>query len=95
MTDLMDLIPFLRDLLLFSGVILFAFGTFFFFVPALLIRLNSLGNTWIGGKDSAERHGRKRRLFSADYAIFRSHRTTGGVMWGLSSLFLIIYQLYH
>jgi hypothetical protein len=34
------------------------------------------------------------RILSADYAIFANHRVTGGIMWGLSSLFLMIYAIY-
>jgi len=90
----MDIIPILQKLLLFSGLFLFASGTFFYFVPALLIKWNSVGNTWIGDQASAKKHALKRRIFSADYAIFFNHRTTGGLMWGISSLFLIIYVLY-
>jgi len=90
----MELLAFLQDLLLFSGLILFAMGTFFFFIPTLLVKWNAVGNTWIGDRDSAHRHALRRRILSADYAIFYNHKTTGGVMWGLSSLFLIIYVLY-
>ncbi len=94
MINIMDMLPFLFDLLLFIGLFLFVTGTFFFFVPTLLVKWNAVGNTWIGDKDSAEKHATRRRFFSADYAIFSNHRTIGGIMWGLSSLFLIIYLFY-
>lgn len=90
----MDILPLLLDLLLFSGLFLFIAGSFFFFVPILLIKFNAVGNTWIGDTDSAQKHALRRRFFAADYTIFANHRTTGGVMWGLSSLFLIVYLLY-
>jgi hypothetical protein len=90
----MDLLPILTDLLLFSGLFLFVAGIFFYFVPALVVKWNAVGNIWIGDADSADRQANKRRFFSADYAIFSNHRTTGGIMWGMSSLFLIVYVLY-
>lgn len=90
----MNLLPFLTDLLLFSGLFLFATGIFFFFVPLLLVKWNAVGNTWIGDRQSVVKRSSLRRLLSADYAIFVNHRVTGGAMWGLSSLFLIIYLLY-
>ncbi len=92
---LMELLDLLFSILLIFGVFLFLVGTFFFFVPALLVKWNALGNIWIGNPESAERYARLfRRLFSADYAIFANHRITGGIIWGLSSVFLIVYLLY-
>jgi len=89
-----NLLALLKDVLLISALILFIAGSFFFFVPALLVKWNTVGNTWLGPGDDAHRSGVWRRIISADYAIFRNHRITGGVMWGLSSFFLIIYTLY-
>jgi len=84
------------NVLLFSGLILFIAGVFLFFVPQIIVKWNAVGNIWIGDQESAKRHAAPgQRLFSADYTIFANHRITGGVMWGLSSLFLIIYVLYH
>ena len=90
----MEAFSFLRDLLLFSGLFLFLAGSFFYFVPLLLIKWNEIGNLWIGAEKSARHHATFRRVLSADYAVFANHRVTGGIMWGLSSLFLIIYVLY-
>lgn len=84
----------LSDILLIAGITLFAIGFLFFFVPAWIIRWNSLGNTWLGKPQSDEDASVNRRLFWLNYAIFRNHRITGGVIWGLSSLFLWIYILY-
>jgi hypothetical protein len=84
------------NILLFSGLILFIAGVVLFFVPQIIVKWNAVGNIWIGDPESAKRHAVPgQRLFSADYTIFANHRITGGVMWGLSSLFLIIYVLYH
>lgn len=90
----MDFLAFISDLLLFSGIFLFAMGALFFFVPLILVRWNEIGNRYIGEEQHAPRKSALSRLLSADYAIFANHRITGGIMWGLSSLFLIIYLLY-
>ncbi|MFH0766428.1 MAG: hypothetical protein V2A61_08435 [Calditrichota bacterium] len=90
----MDILTLLYDSLLIIGLILLAVGTFFFFVPGWLVRWNSIGNTWIGSPVENREVGWTRRLIAADYAIFSNHRITGGVMWGLSSLFLAIYIFY-
>ncbi len=88
-------LKYLSDILFAAGVILFIVGTFFFFVPGLLVKWNSVGNTWLGDRESAEKFAVfTKRLFTADYAIFANHRVTGGVMWGLSSIFLLIYVFY-
>ena len=91
----MDTLTLIFNLLLIIGLFLFVVGTFLYFVPILLVKWNAVGNTWIGGADAARRYAQfSRRLFSADYAIFANHKVVGGLMWGISSLFLIIYVLY-
>lgn len=89
----MDLLIVLRDLLLVAGIILFIVGTLIFFIPDLIVKWNSIGNIWLGDQESAEKFAATKKLFSADYAIFSNHRLTGGIMWGLSSLFMIIYYV--
>lgn len=91
----MDQFIFFSDLLLIIGVILFFVGTFLFFVPGLLVKWNSIGNTWLGRRQETVKHANLAKLFfTANYAIFANHRLTGGVMWGLSSIFLLIYIYY-
>jgi hypothetical protein len=91
----MDPLALFYKILLISGLILFGAGTFLFFVPSLLVKWNALGNTWLGDQESAKKYAAfSRRLFSADYAIFANHRIIGGLMWGVSSLCLIIYIVY-
>jgi hypothetical protein len=90
----MEILDIFSDILLASGLFLFVMGTFFFFVPLLLVKWNAIGNTLIGDQQEKTRKSPLGRIFTADYAIFKNHRITGGVMWGISSLFLIIYVLY-
>lgn len=90
----MNFLTVITDLLLIAGLVLFVVGTLIFFIPSLLIRLNAIGNTWLGGVKFGEKTGVDKHILSADYAIFANHRITGGVMWGLSSLFMVIYIIY-
>jgi len=90
----MNFLTVLTDLLLVASLILFIVGTLIFFIPSLLIKWNAIGNTWLSGERFGKQHEGAKRLFLADYAIFANHRITGGVMWGLSSLFLFIYIIY-
>jgi len=90
----MNLLTILTELLLILSIFLFAVGNLIFFLPSLLIKWNAIGNTWLSSKNSDSETDGDRRLFSADYVIFANHRLTGGVMWGLSSLFLFIYIIY-
>ncbi len=90
----MDFLILISDLLLFSGIFLFVMGALFFFVPLILVRWNEAGNRFIGETTPSSKRSTVNRILSADYAIFANHRVTGGIMWGLSSLFLIIYLLY-
>ena len=92
----MDAVGLIFNILLFSGVILFIAGLILFFVPEILVKWNAVGNIWLGDQESAKRHANPNTtLFSADYTIFANRRVIGGMMWGLSSLFLLIYTLYH
>ena len=88
-----DEISILANILLMAGLVLFVLGFFFFFVPGWMIKWNSIGNIQLR-KTEDELPSVNRRLFWANYAMFRNHRITGGVMWGLSSLFLWVYILY-
>ncbi len=90
----MDFLALLSDLLLFIGIFLFGMGALFFFVPLLLVRWNEFGNRTFSDSPVNADRSLLSRILSADYAIFANHRVTGGVMWGLSSLFLIIYVIY-
>ena len=91
----MDPLTLIFRILLFSGLVLFAAGLVLFFVPQILVKWNAVGNIWIGDPESAKKYGTAtKRLFSADYAIFSNHRMIGGIMWGISSVFLIVYILY-
>jgi len=90
----MDFIVIISDLLLFSGIFLFGMGALFFFVPLLLVRWNEFGNRTLTDAPPNADRSLLSRILSADYAIFANHRITGGIMWGLSSLFLIIYVIY-
>ena len=85
----MSFLTVLTDLLLIAGLILFVVGTLIFFMPNLLIKWNAIGNTWLSRNKSGKNADGARRIFSADYVIFANHRIAGGVMWGLSSLFLV------
>ena len=92
----MELLDLLFKLLLIIGVFLFLVGALLFFVPTLLVKWNALGNIWIGNPESAERYTDLfKRLFSADYTIFANHRVTGGIIWILSFVFLVVYLIYH
>lgn len=91
----MNFIGVVSEFLLFSGLVLLVVGTFLYFVPGLLVKWNAVGNTWIGRDTSARRHARQtRRLISPDYFIFANHKVAGGLMWGISALFLAVYILY-
>jgi len=90
----MDFVALLSDLLLVSGIFLFGMGALFYFVPLLLVRWNEFGNRSLSDMPSKSDRSLLSRILSADYAIFANHRVTGGVMWGISSLFLIIYVIY-
>ncbi len=90
----MDLLALFSDLLLFSAIFLFVMGAVFFFVPLILVRWNEIGNRFITESPPSAERSILSRIFSPDYAIFANHRVTGGVMWGLSSLFFLIYHLY-
>ncbi len=90
----MNFLTVLTDLLLITGLILFIAGTLIFFIPSLLIKLNAIGNTWLSGEKFGKKTKGDKHVFSADYAMFANHRITGGIMWGLSSLFMVIYIIY-
>ncbi len=85
----------LYDILLLSGLILFIMGIFFFFFSSLMVKWNAFGNKWLGSENYESKHLFLKRILLANYILFANHRITGGIMWGLSSLFLIIYTFYH
>ncbi|MCF7811250.1 hypothetical protein K9N50_09725 [bacterium] len=79
-------------LLLIIGIFLFLIGTFFFFRPKALVRWNALGNIWIGESHGVIRKNNFENAFLAlNYILFTKHRTTGGVLWALSFIFLLVY----
>ncbi|MFN3821970.1 MAG: hypothetical protein ACK4OO_06510 [bacterium] len=65
-------------------------GVLLFFIPGIFIRWNAWGNLWLGTKWPTP----LRRFLMFDYPIFYHHRVIGGILWGFSALFLLIYALY-
>ncbi|NQU05576.1 MAG: hypothetical protein HQ568_05745 [Calditrichaeota bacterium] len=79
-------------LLLIIGIFLFLVGTFFFFRPKALIKWNAIGNIWIGESEGTiKKHSIENIFLALNYMLFTKHRTTGGVLWALSVIFLVIY----
>ena len=85
----------LFTLTLIIGLFLAGVGLLFFFVPALLIKWNAVGNTWIGASRKAVRHTHLvKGLFSVNYALFSRPRLTGVVLAVLGGLLIGIYLFY-
>lgn len=90
MQDLVDIVIFWEDILLICGVTLFILGTVMFFFPTIFIHWNAWGNFWVGSRLPKP----LKRLMIFDYPLFTHHKIVGGVLWGFSSLFLLIYTFY-
>lgn len=80
---------------LIMGLFLSVIGFLFFFVPALLIKWNAVGNTWIGStRKPIHRLRLVKGLFSVNYALFSRPRITGVIFAVLGIILIGIYLIY-